>query len=372
MALHALETPAVVIDGAVLERNLARAAEIARRASVALRPHVKTHKSLMIAARQIAGGAVGLTTAKCSEALVFIENGFSDVLVAYPLTDPRKLARLTGAARRTGARLRLIADSEAGVTALGDAATEAGMKLEVMVKVDVGLHRCGVDPGGPRALALARRIEAHPALVFAGLLSHAGHAYGLDGPDAVRAVAEAERQTMVTLAERLRAAGVAVPVVSVGSTPTVWLAERFDGLTEIRPGNSVFMDLTQVSLGVARRADIALSVLASVVSVNDRFAIVDAGSKTLSSDKGPHGSDRLAGYGLACRLDRPGEDLPVAGLSEEHGFIAHGGQPFVVGERVRIWPNHACPVVNLARSIVFLGPDGQTEPRPVDAAACVA
>lgn len=370
-ALDALETPAVAVERAVLDRNIARAAQIARNAGVALRPHVKTHKSLKIAGLQMAGGASGLTVAKPAEAEVFLAGGFRDVTVAYPLLDPRKIGRLIAAAAQAGARLRLVADSAAGVAALAAVAAGAGRDVEVMLEVDVGLKRCGVEPAGEEAQRLAAAIQNHPSLTFAGLLSHAGQAYGAEGPDGVRAVAEAERVAMTGLAGRLREAGIAVPAVSVGSTPTVWLGEHFEGLTEIRPGNCVFMDLTQASLGVAARSDIALSVIASVVSVNDRFAIVDAGSKVLSSDRGPHGSARLNGYGLAAPLDEPSHEMAVVSLSEEHGFLAHEGRPPALGEHVRIWPNHACPVVNLAKNLVIVNADGQTESWSVDARACV-
>lgn len=366
-ALRTIETPAVVVERRVLARNLARAAETARAAGVALRPHVKTHKSLKIAALQLQGGASGITAAKPSEAAVFLAGGCADVTVAYPLLDRRKIVPLAQLSAARGARLRLVADCEVGVELLA----EAGCALEVMIEVDVGLKRCGVDPAGDVALRLASRIQAHPSLTFGGLLSHAGNAYGAEGPDAVRALAEAERLAMTGLADRLRRSGVAVPAVSVGSTPTVWLAESFDGLTEIRPGNYVFMDLTQVSLGVATRSDVSLSVIASVVSVNDRFAIIDAGSKVLSSDRGPHGSARLSGFGLAAPLDDPSHEMIVTSLSEEHGFLAHDGRPPALGERVRIWPNHACPVANLSTSLIVVDDDGQTHAWPVDARACV-
>lgn len=368
--LGALETPAVLVDRTVLTRNVARMGTIARAAGVALRPHAKTHKSLAIGRMQRDAGATGLTVAKTAEAQVFLDGGFSDLTIAHPLVDRRKIVRILTAAGAVGARLRLIADSRAGVAAIAAAADEAGRPVDVMVKVDVGLHRCGVDPAGEAAAGLARTIAAAPRLAFAGLLSHAGHAYQADGPDGVRAAADDERRTMTGLAERLRAAGIAVPVVSVGSTPTVWLAESFAGIDEIRPGNAVFMDLTQVSLGVAEPADIALAVLATVVSVNGVHAIVDAGSKVLSSDRGPHGSARLAGYGLAARLDG-GPAMTVTGLSEEHGFVAHEGRPPRIGEPLVIVPNHSCVVANLSRVLTVVDDDGRVESWPVDAQSCV-
>ena len=366
-----IETPAVVVDRQVLERNIARAAEIARSAGAALRPHIKTHKSLRIARVQLAAGAAGVTVAKPSEAIIFMEGGIADVTVAYPLVDPQKVERLIRVAQSTGSTLRLVADSVEGVTAIAAASATCGARIGVLIEVDVGLHRCGVDPAGPLAGQLALTLQSSRATVFAGLLSHAGHAYGAADAAGVRRVAEDERHLMTDLALRLRQSGIEVPVVSVGSTPTVWLGARFEGITELRPGNAVFMDLTQLSLEVAGPEDLALSVAATVVSVNDRFAIIDAGSKVLSSDIGPHGSKRLSGYGLAKLVDDPARQMPVVNLSEEHGFLAHDGRPPRIGARVRIWPNHSCPVANLADRLVILAADGTVEDWPVDARGCV-
>ena len=369
--LSTFETPAVVVDRGVLEANIARAAEIARAAGVALRPHVKTHKSLRIAELQMKAGAAGITAAKPSEAIVFLNGGVRDVTVAYPLVDPRKAERLIRVAVDKGVRLRVVADSTDGVAAISAAARSCDATIEVMIEVDVGLQRCGVDPASELAIQLAARLAEHPSTRFAGLLSHAGHAYAARDAGHVRQIAEAERLTMTNLARNLRDAGIVVPAVSVGSTPTVWLGESFAGITELRPGNAVFMDLTQVSLGVALPQTMALSVLATVISVNSRFAIIDAGSKVLSSDVGPHGSKRLTGYGVACFLDEPSWEVPVVTLSEEHGFLAHGGKVPRIGARVRIWPNHACPVVNLADQLVAISTNGNIEIWTVDARGCV-
>jgi D-serine deaminase-like pyridoxal phosphate-dependent protein len=366
-----IETPAVVVDRQVLDQNIARGAEIARAAGAAYRPHMKTHKSIRIAALQMAAGAVGVTAAKPSEAIIFMQRGLRDVTVAYPMIDPHKVERLMRVAQHTGSTLRLVADSMEGVEAISAASAACDAKIAVLIEVDVGLRRCGVDPDGPHAGRLAERLQADPFTTFAGLLSHAGHAYGAEDAASVKRIAEEERRLMTGLAQNLRQSGIGVPIVSVGSTPTVWLSDNFDGITELRPGNAVFMDLTQVSLGVASPKDLALSVLATVVSVNQHFAIVDAGSKVLSSDVGPHGSKRLTGYGIACLPDDPSLRLPVVNLSEEHGFLAHAGRPPRIGARVRIWPNHACPVANLADKLVVLQNDEIREEWSVDARGCV-
>ena len=211
-----------------------------------------------------------------------------------------------------------------------------------------------------------------PGVRLAGLLSHAGHAYRSAGGAAIAEIAASERTGMVGLAERLGEAGVEVPAVSVGCTPTVIRNAGFGGITEIRPGNYVYMDRIQVALGVATLAEVALWVAATVVSVNQRYAIIDAGSKVLSSDRGPHGADNVSGYGLAFPLDRSdATPLTIASLSEEHGFVEHGGNPPSVGTPVLILPNHACPVANLARETILIEPDGNREPWPVDARGLV-
>lgn len=367
-----VETPAILVDRTILERNIAAAADRAARGGVALRPHVKSHKSVAIAVMQMAAGARGITVAKSSEAVPFIEAGIPDVTVAHPLVDRRKIRRLFQGATRFGTRLTLIVDSATGLAAIAAEAAEQGFPVNVQIKVDVGLHRCGVDPSSEDALDLARAIAGSPPLRFGGLLSHAGHAYAAAGPEAVREVAAEERRILLAVAKRLGQAGIAVPEISIGSTPTVWLDDGFEGIAEIRPGNYVFMDLTQASLGFVTWDDIALSVLATVVSCNDTYAIIDAGSKVLSSDRGPHGSTRLNGYGLALTPDAPDrEPMPVVSVSEEHGFVAHGGRRPAIGDRLRILPNHACTVVNLARELVIVE-NGVVQDRwPVDAHLCV-
>ncbi len=361
--LRSLETPQVVVDHARLAANIARMADLARAAGVALRPHVKTHKCREIARMQLAAGAAGLTASKPDEALVFIADRAPSVTVAYPVVDPRKADRLLAAARDTGCDLRMLADSAQGVEALEAAAARHAFDLPVYLKIDVGLHRCGLAPDHPDLLPLARRIAGSGSLRLAGLLSHAGHAYGAKDAAQVREVAREENRLLNQVAGRLRAAGLDVPELSVGSTPTVLACDQWDGITEMRPGNYVFMDRTPLRLGLARVADVSLWVLATVVSANADWLIVDAGSKVLSSDGGAHGSD-LAGHGLALPLDA-GDDLsqalPVLRLSEEHGFVQRGDSNLGVGDVLKILPNHSCPVANLAEALTILYPGGDVE-----------
>lgn len=340
-----LDTPRPVVFGERLAANIRRMAGKAERLGVALRPHAKTHKCARIAEMQTAAGAVGLTVAKPGEALAFMGAGIHSLTVAYPLIDPRRMAHLLAEARRVGGEIRLMADSEAGVAAIARAARESGVAVSVYIKIDVGLRRCGLQPDDPRLPGLARMIADSRDIGLAGILSHAGHAYGAGDFKGVKRVAAEELLLMARAKARIEDQGIAVPSVSVGSTPTVLAAENMHGVTEIRPGNYVFYDLTQQRLGVCAVTDLALFVMADVVSVNADYAIVNAGSKSLSSDAGAHGTGGT-GFGLAFPVDGGGA-FPVLKLSEEHGFLDRAGRTVNVGQRVFIAPNHACAVANL-------------------------
>jgi D-serine deaminase-like pyridoxal phosphate-dependent protein len=368
-----LETPAILLERQILQANMAHMQSVADQANLNLRPHVKTHKSITIARQQIAAGAVGITASKVDEALVFIEAQLPSVTLAHPQLTATKLDRLLMAASRHGCDLRLIVDSPEGLALLSARAAALGSRPGVFIKIDVGLHRCGCLPDDPLVFSLVQRIDRTAHLDFRGLLSHAGQSYGAEDAVAAARIAETERQIMTTLAASLRRAGFEVPEVSVGSTPTVLATERFEGLTEIRPGNYVFMDQTPLRLGLISPEQIALSVLTTVVSTNAHYAIVDAGAKTLSSDRGAHGTTGIEGYGVAFRLGgapRPPVPLTVAKLSEEHGFIIPGADRLKPGDRLQIFPNHACPVVNLARELVAMEGSAMNF-WTVDAAGCV-
>jgi D-serine deaminase-like pyridoxal phosphate-dependent protein len=321
-SIDALSTPAVLVDLDVLERNVARQAARARKARVRLRPHAKTHKCPEIGRLQLAAGASGLSLAKVSEAEAFVEAGFDDVFVAYPVVGEDKGHRLVALSER--ARLAVGVDSVEGARTLARPFRAAGRRLDVLLKVDVGYGRVGVVPS--RALGLAREIAELPGLHLRGVFTHAGHAYLAPTRRALDRVARSEGEILAGVAARLRRAGLPIEEVSVGSTPTAARAMRARGVTECRPGNYVFHDASQVELGTCRTRDCALTVVATVVSVPARGrAVVDAG------------------YGWIL-----GRRSRLEALSEEHGWVAVArGESFRVGERVRILPNHACVVANL-------------------------
>jgi D-serine deaminase-like pyridoxal phosphate-dependent protein len=353
-------TPAAVLDLHVLERNVARMADKARRLGVALRPHAKTHKCIEVARLQQERGASGLTVATLAEARAFADAGFPDLTWAVPVV-PGRLGEVVELARRV--TFRVLVESEAAVDAVARAATEAGVALHVWLEVDSGQHRTGVDPASPLAEALARRIAA-AGLIFDGILTHAGQGYGAKDRAELERAAATERDVMVAFAARLRRAGVPVPGVSIGSTPTMAVVTDLTGVTEIRPGNYVCNDFVQVAAGVCAPEDCAFSVLATVISHQPGadHAVVDAGALSLSKDLGPADPARRRGYGpLLLGLSGGAVDpvLQVKSVTQEHGVVgaadlAGGAGPgsasgrsavdgrLPVGEKVRILANHSC------------------------------
>lgn len=334
--VHELDTPALLIERDRLEANLARMARATAAHGVALRPHAKTHKSVWIARRQRDHGARGLTVAKLGEAEALVDGGVDDIFVCYPIVGARKVQRLMSLARR--ARIIAAVDRDAAVSELAIAARQAGLVLDVVVEVDTGLDRAGVAIGEPLE-RIAEAVRRSETLRLRGISTHEGYAYALTDP------AERERVVRARLSEFIAAGrALGVETISSGATPSALQTVDLPGLTEIRPGNYVFYDAMQVGLGVVDVRDCALTVLTTVVE--DRSptrAIVDAGSKALSSDTGVHDIPVVSGYGLV--LGR--EEVHVVALSEEHGWLGidAGGGRVGVGDRLRIVPNHACATV---------------------------
>jgi D-serine deaminase-like pyridoxal phosphate-dependent protein len=327
--LERLQTPCVLIDVDRVRANLARAQDYADRHGLKLRPHIKTHKLPLFAQWQLQLGAVGITCQKLGEAEVMADAGIGDILLSYNLLGEAKLRRLRRLAARV--RLKVVADSVPVVDGYAATFAQASVPLPVMVECDTGAQRCGVqDPAA--ALALARHIAAQPGLTFAGLMTYP--APGADG--SARA-----GQWLGQAVGLLEQAGLAPAEVSSGGTPDVWSAHRNGVLSEYRPGTYIYLDRYQVARGVGTLEDCALSVLTTVVSIPVAGrVIVDAGSKALTSDL-------LGMDGYGCVDGYP--DARIAALSEEHGildFSACARQP-ALGDALRIYPNHACPVSNL-------------------------
>ena len=346
--LDALETPALLLDRAVLERNCSRMSIRMREAGVSLRPHLKTAKSRDVARLATQGHSGAVTVSTLAEARHFLDGGFTDILYAVGMV-PAK-APAAAALQRAGARLTLILDNAAAAQALGQAAAELGAHFPILIEIDSGGGRAGVLPDSSEVLEVAAAIEAQKSLELAGVMTHAGHSYHCRGAAEIAQVAEAERRALVQAAERLRQNGHACAVVSAGSTPTAVHAARFDGLTEMRPGVYVFNDLDQVGIGSCGPEDLALSVLASVIGHNRRTQriLIDAGALALSKDVSAQEFFQNIGYGRICDLSgRPLPGLYVESVHQEHGLVASSeGEPpydaFPVGSKLRILPNHAC------------------------------
>jgi D-serine deaminase-like pyridoxal phosphate-dependent protein len=345
--LHDLPTPALLLDLDILERNAARMAGKVHGLGAVLRPHVKTHKCIEVGEVQRRHGAAGITVATIVEARDFAAHGFDDITWAFPVPVTR-LDEVVELARRV--TLRVTVDSVEATDAVIAAARRAGLRLHVWLEVDSGYHRSGVDPTSDAAVALARRIADSPHLRFDGILTHAGHSYAAMTDADRRAVARTEREVTVAFAERLRAAGIAVAGVSVGSTPTITATDSLAGVTEARPGNYIFHDFMQVAAGVCRPEDVAVSVLATVISRRPGLphVIVDAGALAMSKDPGPADAARRRGLGpvmagLAGSVVEPA--LTLTHASQEHGFVEGPAADLArlpVGTRLRIMPNHSC------------------------------
>jgi D-serine deaminase-like pyridoxal phosphate-dependent protein len=351
MQLSDLPTPQVLIDHTRAMNNIARVQALASAAGARLRPHAKTHKSPAVARWQIEAGAVGIACAKIGEAEVFVEAGITDIRLPYPV-NPVNAPRLLPLMDR--ASISIIVDHAGVARGWSEAMQRAGRTLDVLVKVDVGFHRCGIDPDAD-ALGFIRAVAALPGLRLRGLLSHAGHAYHAASEEDLRAIAAREAETLSSLSAQAAASGIALDEISVGATPTLRYSAGQPGVTELRPGNYVYFDRTQVALGAAALDDCALTVLATVVAKHPGRIILDCGSKTLTNDQA-RGIAAAPGYGavLAGESDaldyarEIDETLTIERLSEEHATVrVTGATRLEPGDRVRVLPNHSCVVSNL-------------------------
>jgi D-serine deaminase-like pyridoxal phosphate-dependent protein len=339
MRYDELSTPSLTVDLDVLERNLDRMASSCRKQKIGLRPHTKTHKTPEVARMQLDRGAVGLTVAKVGEAEVMAEAGLDDILIAYPIFGSEKLRRLAGLARSR--RIIVSLDSQATALELSRAASEQGSTVGVLVEFDVGSHRCGLEPG-PSCLELASMIAGMPGLRFQGLMTYFGNVWG--SPEERQAEAQVVAGKVERALSAFREAGLGVEIVSGGSTPSAEFAYLIPGLTEIRPGTYAYNDMNTFYQDACRLEDCAARVVTTVVStaVPGR-AIIDAGSKTLSSDL--LGAGPKSGYGYV--VEAP--DTPIVKLNEEHGLldISRSAHRFQVGEILTVVPNHVCTCVNM-------------------------
>jgi D-serine deaminase-like pyridoxal phosphate-dependent protein len=356
--MESIPTPALIIDSATVDRNLERMAVYADSHEFDVRPHAKTHKSKQFGAAQIAAGAVGLTVAKVGEAEVMATVA-DDLLVAYPTIGRDPANRLAKLARHV--TLRVATDSAESAEALAAAARRVSATIGLLVDVDMGLGRTGVQTPGA-ALKLAQLVDRTAGLRLDGICCYPGHVWGPPGEQQAALVALSNRlgQIVDLWAEH----GLEARIISGGSTPTAYQSHWVEDLTEIRPGTYIFNDMNLVHGGFCTLDDCAARVVATVVStaVPGQF-VLDAGSKTLSSDRCVPAPD--SGHGYVCEYP----EARIAKLSEEHAQVDARDcqrQP-KIGEQVTIIPNHICPVVNLQDFVWVRTADGPLEKTPVEA-----
>jgi D-serine deaminase-like pyridoxal phosphate-dependent protein len=360
-SIEQLETPALLLDEAQMQRNIDRMRSRLRRLGVAFRPHVKTNKCIEVSRRLMDSPQGPITVSTLLEADYFAGHGVRDILYAVCIA-PNKLQHVMALQDR-GVRLTLILDSLEAARFLADCARETGRRFEVLVEIDSDGHRSGVQPEAPELLEIARFLQ-DSGVTVQGVMTHAGSSYDCQSVAAIAAMADQERAAVVRAAERLRAAGVPCPVVSVGSTPTALFAEQLAGVTEVRAGVFVFFDLVMAGLGVCSTDEIALSVLATVIGHQREkgWTLLDAGWMAMSRDRGTANQRVDQGYGLVCDLEgRPLEDFILVGANQEHGIMARrsgsaAGPLPPVGAQVRILPNHACSTAAQFAQYQVIGP----------------
>ena len=347
--LAGIDTPAAIVSLPRMQRNIARMQQQADALGVRFRPHVKTSKCADVVAAQLAAGAAGITVSTLKEADQFFARGVTDILYAVGMA-PHRLAHALDL-RQRGCALQILTDSVEGARAIAEYGRAHGHAFEVLIEIDTDGHRSGIKPGEDLLLEVGRVLH-EGGMRLAGVLTHAGSSYELHTPQALAALAEQERAGCVQAAERLRAAGLPCPIVSVGSTPTALEAASLEGVTELRAGVYVFFDLVMRNVGVCSTEDIALSVLTTVIGhqADKGWAIVDAGWMAMSRDRGTGKQQRDYGYGQVCTADGvPIEGYLLSAANQEHGILSREGAAdpdivarFPAGTRLRILPNHAC------------------------------
>ena len=340
-SFSSVATPAFLVDRSVVARNCEAMREKARSSGVSFRPHVKTHKTVEIGRMQHGGAAGPITVSTLAEAEHFAKDGYRDITYAVPVA-PEKLERVAELAARVD-RLSVLLDSERTLHAIEEYAAGNEITFDVFLKVDCGYHRAGVDPDSPDSVRLAMALARSEAVRFQGLLTHAGHSYHARDVEEILRVAAEEAGSLTRFRALLASEGLGEAQRSIGSTPTAAVVERFSECDEVRPGNYVFFDAFQATIGSCRLEDVAVSVLTTVVgSYPERGSlIVDAGALALSKDLGPDHIQPQFGYGLVCDLDLQPLPMRIAALSQEHGkILAETNVP--VGTKLRIIPNHSC------------------------------
>ena len=336
-------TPYVIVDLDKVEKNIQNMQQRLLSAGIDHWPHIKSHKCVELAKKQLAAGAKGITCAKLSEADVMAQAGIQDILIGYTLVGEENLKRLAVLARQI--HVRTTIDSLFVATGISKVGEVIGKKIEVLIEIDGGTHRGGVQPG-QAALQLAQQIAELPGIQLIGLFAYVGQIYGLSSEADFKNEAKLEAEILMNTQKLLQDHGFNITVTSGGSTLSSYHADCLAGITESRAGNYIFGDMNDVHVGVYREEECALRVCATVISLPlPGYATIDAGTKALTSDTS------LAGNTYGCIVGKPG--IRLEKLNEEHGFLRYDPAVYTleIGERVEIIPNHCCVVPNLNDSI---------------------
>lgn len=330
--MQEIDTPALVIDLDIMERNISKMAGYFKEIDANLRPHIKTHKCPDIAHMQLRAGAMGITCSKLGEAEVMIRAGIRDILIANEIVGTRKIQRLMDLARE--ADLTVAVDDPENLEDLAEAARVSNVSLGILVDVNVGMDRCGVEPGRP-ALELARKAHASRSVKFRGLMGYEGHVVGLANSEERFQKGCQAMKLLVETKDLIENSGISVPVVSSGGTGTYNVSGPYPGVTEVQAGSYVFMDAHYRETGL--EFGCALTLLATVVSLHlpDRI-ITDAGIKAITQE-----------FGMP--LVKDWGELELIKLNEEHGRIrtTTGKTRLKIGDKIELIPSHGCTTINL-------------------------
>jgi D-serine deaminase-like pyridoxal phosphate-dependent protein len=351
MKIANLRTPCLLIDSDKMQRNIARLSEQVGRLHCTLRPHVKTHKSVAITkAIEKGGNTKGITVSTLKEAEYFFAAGYRDILYAVGIA-PNKFSGVS-ALMQQGCDIKVILDSVEAVTQLQHYAHQHDCTFNAMIELDVDNHRAGVQAESDDLMVIATLLDSSPGLNLIGVMTHAGGSYDCFDRASQEALAIQERDLSLLAARRIRDAGIACPVVSIGSTPTAFAIDNLIGITEVRAGVYVLFDLVMAGLGVCSIDDIAISVLGSIIGFQKQkqIALTDAGWMAMSRDRGTSEHRVDQGYGVICDLHgNPRPDMILHSANQEHGIIAMREadalfpfDQFDIGTLVRVLPNHAC------------------------------
>ncbi len=339
-SLQSIDTPALLIDSVKMHENLDFVQELAKNKIVNLRPHFKTHKSIEFAKLQISKGAVGIACAKTEEALCLAQAGIKDIQIANVITGKQKYQRIVEIHKLVD-KLTFGVDSLEHIEEADAVAKANDIFLDVLIEVDTGLHRNGIATK-EQIILLAKAILDTNNLNLEGIYTHAGSVYAAHNTDEIVDISKESVRLMSHLVKSLKAEGFKCPTASIGSTPELRHFRKTEHMSELRPGNYIFYDNMQVSLGSCTEDEPALYVVASVIGVHKDRVVLDAGSKALGLDKGAHGNNNIQGYGKII-----GKESQISRVSEEHGIIDEPADEFAIGDKLLIIPNHACAVVNL-------------------------